>query len=223
MTQQTVPSSVHRTHAHLLVWAVLVLICAPELVIRAADAGWIGSALWRPLSVQYGAFWPGRLRDWQPNYAGQPWAMFLSYSVLHIGLGHMAGNALVLWWLGPQVIDHVGARGFAVVWATSAVMGGASFGLLAPGPVPMVGASGCVFGLLGVVIAHRYLLPGRIWAAAGIVAGLAALHLVTLALQENGIAWQPHLGGFLTGTVLALSQSRAHGRGGRPNSATSKN
>ncbi|MEL7087257.1 MAG: rhomboid family intramembrane serine protease, partial [Planctomycetota bacterium] len=46
---------------------VLALIALPELCIWAADAGWIGSPLWRSLSVQNGAFWPGLLRDWQPN------------------------------------------------------------------------------------------------------------------------------------------------------------
>ena len=204
MTQQTTPLTPDQAHAGLLVWSVLVLICAPELIIRAADAGWIGSPLWRSLSVQNGAFWPGLLRDWRPNYDAQPWLMFLTYSVLHVGIWHMLGNALALWWLGPQVIAHMGPRGFLVVWAAAAILGGASFALLSSGTVSMVGASGSVFGLMGAVVTYRYVLQDRLWTAAGIFAALVLLHLVALVAQQGGIAWQPHLGGYLSGTVLAL-------------------
>ncbi|MEL6806136.1 MAG: rhomboid family intramembrane serine protease [Pseudomonadota bacterium] len=204
MTQQTAPLTPDQTHAGPLVWGVLILICTPELIIQAADAGWIGSSLWRPLSVQNGAFWPGLLRDWRPNYAAQPWMMFLTYSVLHVGLWHMAGNALALWWLGPQVVAHMGPRGFLTVWTAAAILGGASFALLSPGTVSMVGASGCVFGLMGAVVTYRYVLQNRLWTAIGIFAALVLLHLVALVAQQGGIAWQPHLGGYLAGTVLAL-------------------
>ncbi|MEM8633342.1 MAG: rhomboid family intramembrane serine protease [Pseudomonadota bacterium] len=204
MTQAAAPLPPDEARTTPLIWAVLALICAPELTLWAADMGWIGSPLWRPLSVQNGAFWPGLLRDWQPNYAAQPWTMFLSYAVLHISPWHLLGNALVLWWLGPQVIAYMGRRGFLITWTASALLGGASFALLSKGTVPMVGASGCVFGLMGAVVTYRYLLHNRLWTAAGMLGGIVLLHLLTLALQQTGLAWQPHLGGFVTGMGLAL-------------------
>lgn len=183
---------------------MLFLICTPEMIVWAADMGWIGSTLWRPLSVQNGAFWPGLLRDWRPNYATQPWLMFLTYSVLHISPWHMLGNALALIWLGPQVIDHMGRSGFWLVWAASTIVGAASFALLSVGTTPMVGASGSVFGLMGAVVMHSYLRPGRIGMACAITGCLVALHLITLVVEDGFLAWQPHLGGYVAGVLLAM-------------------
>lgn len=196
-----VPSFLSRLDVSI--WLLLALIAVPELMICAAEVGWIGSPLWRPLSVQNGAFWPGLLRDWEPNYAAQPLTMFLTYSVLHISFWHMLGNMLVLYFLGPHVIDHLGRARFVMVWGVSAIIGGVCFALLSQGPIPMVGASGSVFGLLGVVVTYRYVHTGRFWAGAGIVAGLVLLHLVPYLMQGAAIAWQPHLGGFLTGALVA--------------------
>jgi len=71
-----------RKNARLVLWAIALICCAIEAVLQAADLGVIGSTRWRQLAWQYGAFWAGLLHDWQPNYAAQPIAMFLSYSVL---------------------------------------------------------------------------------------------------------------------------------------------
>ena len=204
MTRQPSPPPVLTAWPPFSIGVLLVLICLPELVIWAADMGWVGSRLWRPLSVQNGAFWPGLLDNWRPNYAAQPWTMFLTYSVLHIGPVHMLGNALALLWLGPQVIAHMGRGGFWLVWGVSAIVGGASFALLSGGTTPMVGASGCVFGLLGAAVAHQYLRPGRLGMVLAILGSLVALHLVTLVVEDGLLAWQPHLGGYLAGTLLAL-------------------
>lgn len=174
------------------------------MIVWAADMGWIGSRLWRPLSVQNGAFWPGLLQDWHPNYGAQPWIMFLTYSVLHISPWHMLGNALALIWLGPQVIDHIGRSGFWVVWIVSTIAGAASFALLSVGTTPMVGASGSVFGLMGAVVMLTYLSPGRIGVACSITGSLVALHFITLVVEDELPAWQPHLGGYLAGALLAL-------------------
>ena len=134
-------------HALIVIGILLALITIPELVVSAADQGLIGSPRWRALSVQYGAFWPGLLDNWQPNYAAQPWAMFLSYSFLHGGLVHLIGNAAMLIWIGPLVIRRLGVSGFLWVWVLSALAGAAAFALLTKGTTPMVGASGSVFGL----------------------------------------------------------------------------
>lgn len=198
------PATPPPTWPNVSIGLLLVLICLPELVIWAADMGWVGSRLWRPLSVQYGAFWPGLLGDWRPNYGAQPWIMFVTYAVLHIGPAHMLGNALVLLWLGPVVMDHMGRSGFWAVVGLSVIVGGASFALLSGGTTPMVGASGLMFGLVGAAIVYRYLHPGRPGTALALAAGLVALHVVTFVVEDGLLAWQPHLGGYLVGTLLAL-------------------
>lgn len=182
---------------------VLALIALPELCIWAADAGWIGSPLWRSLSVQNGAFWPGLLRDWQPNYAAQPWTMFLSYALLHTGPLHMIGNAAVALWLMPGVVARLGVLRFAALWLVAAIAGGVAFALLSDGAAPMVGASGCVFAVLGAVVMLEYIRTGRTGMALAITAGLIVLNVLTLILEDGVLAWQPHMAGYLVGLGIA--------------------
>ena len=191
-------------HALIVIGILLALITIPELVVSAADQGLIGSPRWRALSVQYGAFWPGLLDNWQPNYAAQPWAMFLSYSFLHGGLVHLIGNAAMLIWIGPLVIRRLGVSGFLWVWVLSALAGAAAFALLTKGTTPMVGASGSVFGLSGAAVALQYILPRRYLTAIGVSLGLVALNVMSLIIENGFLAWQPHLGGYICGAAVAM-------------------
>ena len=75
--------------------------------------------------------------------------MFISYSFLHAGLGHLIGNMLALAFLGQRAVERVGRGGFALLYVASMLGGGLAFGLLAHTAAPMIGASGAVFGLAG--------------------------------------------------------------------------
>ena len=163
--------------------------------------------------MENGGFWAGLLRDWRPNYAGQGAAMFLTYSFLHAGPGHLLGNMAALAWLGPGVARALGGLGFALAWVACAAAGGAAFALLAPTPQPMVGASGAVFGLLGLEAAlrHRAGPGGRgRWARLGGVAALAVgLNAAGYLIEDGRLAWQAHGGGFLAGLALGALWPRA--------------
>lgn len=184
---------------------VLILVTSGvELAVTAADMGLIGSVRWRSLLLQYAAFWPGLMRDWQPNYPAQPWTMFLSYSLLHSGILHLLGNMAMLLWVGPGLAARVGQVGFLLLWIGSVLGGGIAFGAMASATTPMVGASGAVFGLIGAIVMLDYVLTGRYGKALGITAGLALLNVVTL-ISENGLlAWQTHLGGSVAGGMIAM-------------------
>ena len=167
--------------------AIAVVCCAIEGVLLAADHGWIGSARWRPLAYQNAGFWAGLLRDWRPNYAAQPYLMFVSYSVLHGGLGHLLGNMAALFALGPLVAARTGERGFLALWLVSVLGGAAAFGLLSQSPQPMVGASGALFGLAGAWKAWDWQEARRsgapVWPILLWVLGLAALNLVLWVMR----------------------------------------
>ncbi len=188
-------------------------ICiAVELALQLADFGLIGSRLWRGLAYQYGAFWPGLLHGWEPNFALQPVTMFVTYAFLHGGLGHLGGNMLTLLALGTAVSARAGQRGFLIIYALSALGGAALFGLLASGSQPMVGASGALFGLAGAWQYWDFADPGRragrvkrLVTAAG---GLAVLNLVLWVAMSGLLAWQTHLGGFLAGWAAASMVTR---------------
>lgn len=179
---------------------------AVEAVLQGADRGLWGSTLWRGLAYQYGGFWAGLLHNWQPNYRFQPEAMFLTYSLLHAGISHILGNMLSLAFLGEPVLTRIGPRGFLKLYLLSSLGGALCFGVFTRSPAPMIGASGAIFGLTGALALwdaqdrRAQGLPGRAWA---IVAGLVVLNLVFWWGAAGNLAWQTHLGGFLTGLCLA--------------------
>lgn len=183
-----------------------------ELTLSAADAGLVGSTRWRALAYQDGAFWAGLLHGWQPNYPAQPWTMFLSYAVLHGGLVHLAGNMLVLWGLGRILRLRLGTAGFLAIYLLSAIGGALAFGLLTRSPQPMVGASGALFGLVGAWQYWRWSRRRRagrsLWPVWQTLAWLAGFNLLFWVLLDGLLAWQTHLGGFVTGWLAAVALDR---------------
>jgi membrane associated rhomboid family serine protease len=198
----------------------LATLCViPELVLLGADHGLWGSAYWRTLAYTQGAFWAGLLYGWTPNYPQQPVTMFFSHAWLHAGPGHLAGNMFALFWLGPQVAARRGNGGLLLIWCASVLGGGLAFGLLTSSPAPMVGASGALFGLAADWLVHevRHTKGSRAKAARamGIVVLLVALNVVVWVFQGGQLAWETHLGGFLSGLAAALLW-----RSQRPGTAT---
>ena len=126
---------------------------------------------------------------------------------------HIMFNMYALWVLGQYLEPLLGRLRFAILYLVSALGGSVGYLLLASPPalpltqaginhsswlVPMVGASGAVFGLFGaLIVLNRHL--GR---SSGPMFGVLAINAV-LGFVVPGIAWQAHLGGFLTGAALA--------------------
>lgn len=192
-------------------WMLVLLIalcCVIELLLQLTDYGVIGTVRLRGLVYDYGAFWPGLLGEWTPNYRVQPWVMFLSYGVLHGGLAHLLVNMVTLWSLGRAVIGRVGARGFILVYMGALVGGAAAFAALAEPFPPMVGASGALFGLAGALLAwnyvDRYTYREGLWPVANAAFWLVVFNLVLWWAMSGQLAWETHLGGFVAGWVMAL-------------------
>lgn len=193
---------------YMPVYAVVALCVLIEIVLSLADHGFILTARARATVYEYGGFWPGLLRGWQPNFPAQPALMFLTYSFLHAGLWHLFVNMFTLVSFGRIVCDRARWRGFLLVYVASILGGSVVFGLFAPTLRPMVGASGALFGLIGAVLAWAYVdlsptprsvLP--VWRAVGI---LIVLNVVLLWAMKGQLAWQTHLGGFLAGAATAV-------------------
>lgn len=208
------PSQQGATIKARILWGLILLPVFIETLLQAADAGIMGSPLWRSTAYQNGAFWAGLLYDWRPNYSGQPIAMFLSYSVLHSGFGHLAGNMVTLWMLGQRVLKKIGAQEFLLLYLISALGGGAGFGLLSHSPQPMVGASGALFGLAGAVIwleaAERHKLGIPLWPILAVALGLVLLNVLMWLALDGVLAWETHLGGFVGGAVFGAITSWRH-------------
>nr|WP_226924534.1 rhomboid family intramembrane serine protease [Georgenia satyanarayanai] len=130
---------------------------------------------------------------------------FLSAAFLHGGFLHLAVNMYALWIVGSVLEPALGRWRFAALYLVSAV-GGSVGVLLFASPyeiewiTPVVGASGAVFGLFGAVgLALRRL--GRDTTQ---ILVLIVINTV-IGFTIPNIAWQAHLGGLVTGALLAAA------------------
>lgn len=192
-------------------WVLIALISlctAVELVLQLADHQIIASQRLRSIAYEYGGFWVGLLQSWAPNYPSQPYLMFATYGFLHGGPMHLIVNMLTLWSVGRAVLDRVGLRGFVLLYLASLLGGACGFALLASTLVPMVGASGALFGLVGGLLAwayvDRFTLQEALWPVARAAGLLLLLNLVLWWAMDGQLAWETHLGGFVAGWVMAL-------------------
>ena len=187
---------------------LIALCCAVELVLQLADWRIVGSPRLRTLAYEYGGFWAGLLQSWSPNYPNQPYWMFLTYGFLHGGVLHLAINMVTLWSLGQAVLDRVGTRGFVLLYSASLLGGAAGFALLASTLAPMVGAAGALFGLAGGLLAwgyvDRFTLRQALWPVARAAGLLLVMNLVMWWALEGQLAWETHLGGFISGWLAAM-------------------
>lgn len=212
--QETSPPKAPQTGlwTSLALLGLIGLCCGVELILVTADYGLIGTPRWRGLAYQNGAFWPGLLYNWRPNYAGQPALMFFTYAFLHSGLGHLFGNMVTLFFLGRIAQDRVGQGGMVALYAVSAIGGAAAFALLSSSPQPMVGASGALFGLAGAwqywEWVDRRRTGRRPWVVARTVLGLVLLNVLLWLWMSGGLAWETHLGGFIAGWIGAMGLAR---------------
>jgi membrane associated rhomboid family serine protease len=121
---------------------------------------------------------------------------------------HILFNMYALWVLGQYLEPMLGRLRFAALYLTCAIGGSVGY-LWLTSPrvdpvggvyywVPVVGASGAVFGLFGaLLVLNRHL--GR---SSGPIIGVIAINAV-IGFVVPGIAWQAHLGGLLTGMAVA--------------------
>lgn len=142
----------------------------------------------------------------------------------HGGWDHILGNMLYLYLFGDNVEDRLGYIGFLVVYFVSGFVAAYAQILIDPtSPIPMVGASGAIAGVLGSYLVLfpgvkvRGIIPlGRIstfqewpaWAVLGmwfvlqLIDGFASLGAQTQ--YGGGVAFFAHIGGFIAGVVLTF-------------------
>lgn len=196
--------------APAFLWLLVGIMAAVEFVLALSDAGFIGRPDWRWTALAAGAFWqPVFSGTVAPLYTGQKALMCISYAFLHGGLLHLALNSVVLLSLGKLAASRLGAAKTLLVLFLSAVGGALAFGLLASVNVPMIGASGAVFGLIGLWQAwdfsmrREFGLPLRPVLVA--ILALVAANIALAVFLGGGLAWEAHLGGWLVGWLSGQS------------------
>jgi membrane associated rhomboid family serine protease len=138
---------------------------------------------------------------------------------LHGSWGHLLGNAIYFWVFGNNVEDSMGRFRFLVFYLVCGLAAAAAHIAIDPrSPVPTVGATGAISGILGayLVLYPRvrvwyfvFLLFIRFpawvallwWFGTQVLTGLPQLNEVNPEVS-GGVAVWAHVGGFVAGVLL---------------------
>lgn len=142
-----------------------------------------------------GQFWPKVI------YEGEWWRC-LTYAFTHGGIIHLGFNMMVLYQVGPLIESEIGKSRFIFLYVFTALTA-TVLGYLWHPMVPVVGASGSLFGLIGFSVVHYHRIgPTGVqirnfmfqWALFAFIFGL-------LVGADNA----GHLGGGLGGAFLGFA------------------
>lgn len=154
-------------------------------------------------------FWHGMF--WQP----------VSYMFLHGGFIHLLFNMFVLWMFGGPLESVWGSKRFTTYYFICGIGAGVLNAAIMPNsPIPTVGASGAIYGLLlafGMMFPEQmiflwFLFPIR---AKYFVIIIGGIELFTALSQPNSpVAHFAHLGGMLFGFIYLkwhIIRGKTHG------------
>lgn len=138
------------------------------------------------------------------------WFRLFSSVFLHAGWLHLGFNMFILYMLGLPLERVLGHGRFLTLFLLSGVGGAVASYWFSPVRTLSVGASGAIFGLMAAWI----IVGRRLNRDVSSIVALLGLN-VALGFVIGGIDWRAHLGGALTGAVVALLLTTGRGRKGR--------
>jgi len=139
---------------------------------------------------------------------------------LHGGWSHILGNAIFFWVFGNNIEDSMGPGRFLAFYLLCGLIAAGTHVMMLPdSPIPTVGASGAISGVLGAYLVLyprvrvNMLFPPFIFRTFAIPAWIVLLYWFGLqaftayasqvnAQVSNGVAVWAHVGGFVAGMVL---------------------
>ncbi len=168
-------------------WYLTQNLASAELNAAPAMGGIYNSVLWK-LGENYG-----------PAVFGGEWWRLITAMFLHAGLFHIGMNLWCLFDLGPTVESLFCITKFVVLYLVTGVAG---FLVSALGPVPSVGASGAILGLIGILIGASF-HHGRLGRDIRSQLWRWVIYILILAFVPFvGADTRAHIGGLISGLVL---------------------
>ncbi len=190
--------------------ALNVLVAVASLVVGGGAAALTGFGDVTPIQMWGGVI---ALPTWFPPETdptfvdgvagGEYWrlvtAMFIHFGILHLGL-----NMWVLWILGPYLESALGPLRFLALYLLAGLGGDVAAYLFSNEHALTAGASGAIFGLFAAL----FVINRRLRLDTSGVAALIGINLVFGFVIAN-VSWIGHLGGLVTGAVVALGMAYA--------------
>jgi len=149
---------------------------------------------------------------------------------LHGGWMHFLGNMLFLWIFGDNVEDRMGHGRFIVFYLVCGAVAAIAHVMSEPSsPIPTIGASGAVAGVMGAyfvlyprsrilallplfifwqIIEVPAVLFLGLWFVLQLFSGVGTMLMATQGAPAGGIAFWAHVAGFLAGVILVYAFRR---------------
>ena len=149
------------------------------------------------------------------------WTTMFSSLFMHGGLMHLAGNMMFLWVFGDNIEDRMGHVKYLAFYLVAGVVATLSHWLIDPGsPVPLIGASGAIAGVLGAylftyphnrvkvlvifflitVIQMRAMWLLALWFGWQLIQGVLSIGIS----NQVSVAFFAHIGGFVFGVGVIV-------------------
>ena len=220
-------------HTPVMTWVILGLMFAAWFVVEGA-----GNPFRMAVSVCNYGMVPGELTRRAELGIGVPlgdglacvvdrepvnWLTPITSMFLHGGWMHLLGNALFFWVFGNNIEDSMGPGRFVAFYLVCGLIAAGTHVLMDPSsPIPTVGASGAIAGILGaylvlypkvrvnmlfffVIFIRIIPLPAWIvlvyWFLVQLLSGWSQLTPLRPEVS-GGVAFWAHIGGFLAGVAL---------------------
>jgi membrane associated rhomboid family serine protease len=125
--------------------------------------------------------------------------------LLHANFAHLVANSVPLILMGTFVLAGAGARRFLLSTLIIMLVSGLGVWFTGESGTIVVGASGVIFGYLGVLLTRG--IVERSWwniAVGLLIAMLYGWQLLGVLPTDEQISWQAHLFGFIGGVIAAI-------------------
>lgn len=169
-------------------WTVIAL-CTVAYFLQ-----WITSGQRTGITEQY---WYAGMHT--SSLAMEPWRMITSAFLHSLGNPlHILLNLFTLWIMGRALEPVLGWARFLALYLLAAFGGSVAVLWLSAPNVPVVGASGAVYGLFAAL----FIVLRRTGGNTSSIVALIGVNLVISFMGAN-ISWQGHIGGLLAGAACA--------------------
>lgn len=152
------------------------------------------------------------------------WWSFVTHAFVHGSWLHLGMNVAIFIAIGHGITRAAGIVTLLSVFFASVIGGALMHGLISGHQGLLIGASGGVFGQLGMMVVWRGLMLRRqgqsVAPVMRLVLGLLAVNVI-LAVGLGGaggdnsiggnLAWEAHLGGFIAGCLAAIALPQRRG------------
>lgn len=199
LTRTGGPLSYFRGSVSYLFLGVMVVFFALQFLLFPLTNQPIGGVLW------------GDLFTLSSRHPLAVWTWVTSV-FSHGGIGHLFGNAIVLFFFGPVVERYIGSRRFAAMFLITGALAGLAqvgLGLYLGTPTAVLGASGAIMAILAVLTVLNpglkvylyFVLPVPIWLLTIGYAGLSVFGAFGPMNALNNTAHFAHLTGLFLGLL----------------------